>query len=208
LQTLLNMLKEYRSTNVFNPWAETDPLDRTSDPAGDRIVRLEQHFACKPTLLLVAEAPSRNGCRMSGIPMCSERLLLDGVIPRVQVLDRLSHGDKPLNEMTATIVWRKLRELGLEESTLLWNAFAWHPHKPNRPYTNRTPTKAELLSGLPVLQRVISLFPGAQVIAVGGVAAKALDLLKVYHSGKVRHPSMGGAKAFATGINQLVQSWA
>ena len=53
---------------------------------------------------------------------------------------RLSTRARPWSEPSATTVWGTLRELGVAEVTLLWNAFPWHPHKPGNLQSNRTPS--------------------------------------------------------------------
>lgn len=205
---LKDLLIRYRRAGVFNPWSEVDPLDRSPDAPEERWDRLERHFDCEPRILLVGEAPSWRGQRFGGISFCSERLLHDGAIPRVPSLgNRITTLDKPITEMSATVVWRQLYQLGLEDETVCWNAFAWHPHKADQSNTNRRPTTTELLDSLPVLMQVIRLFPSAQVISVGQVAADSLDKLRVFTSGRIRHPAFGGAKQFADDLTRLTQGW-
>ena len=127
--------------------------------------------------LLVGEAPGFRGARVSGIPFTSERQLT---------------GEGPA-EATATIVHRVLAELGLAEAVLLWNVVPTHPGTAT---SNRPPTRAEIASG-----RVFAdeLAAGRRVICVGGLAHAALG------GAGVRHPSRGGAVAFAAGLRALMQ---
>ena len=120
-------------------------------------------------LLLVGEAPGYRGARISGIPFTSERQLT---------------GTGPA-EATATVVHRVLEELGAEDEVLLWNVVPTHP---GTEAANRTPTAREIAAGLPF---ALQLAEGRRVIAVGRVAADALG------APYVRHPSHGGARAFA-----------
>ena len=69
----------------------------------------------------------------AGIPFTSERQLTGG---------------GPA-EASATIVHRVLAELGLEDDVLLWNVVPTHPHEPDRPYTNRRPTRDEVEASSP-----------------------------------------------------------
>jgi uracil-DNA glycosylase len=124
-------------------------------------------------LLLVGEAAGYRGARISGIPFTSERQLT---------------GSGPA-EATATIVRRTLAELGLEKEALCWNVVPTHPHPPGRPDANRRPTPAEVEAGLPFL---LELARGRRAIAVGRLAHTVLG------DPYVRHPSHGGANAFAT----------
>lgn len=126
--------------------------------------------------MLVGEAAGYRGARVSGIPFTSERQLT---------------GTGP-GEATATIVHRVLAELGLEEEVLLWNVVPTHPGTAT---SNRPPTRAEVAQARPFLDEVVR---GCRVVAVGRLAASVLD------APYVRHPSHGGARAFALGLRRAV----
>ena len=113
---------------------------------------------------------------MSGIPFTSERQLT---------------GRGPA-EASATIVHRVLRELGIEREVLLWNVVPTHPGTAT---SNRAPTRAEIEAGSGFLDSVTHC---RTVIAVGRVAASVLD------APYVRHPSRGGALAFARGLERML----
>jgi uracil-DNA glycosylase len=126
-------------------------------------------------LLLVGEAPGYRGARISGIPFTSERLLT---------------GSGPA-EATATIVHRVLAELEIEEEVILWNVVPTHPGTET---SNRRPTRAEVEAGLPFLRE---LTRGRHAIPVGRLAHAVLG------DPYVRHPSHGGAGAFAAAMQRL-----
>ena len=126
----------------------------------------------KAPVLLVGEAPGYRGARVSGIPFTSERQLT---------------GRGPA-EATATIVQRVLAELGLEDSVLLWNVVPTHPGTAT---SNRLPSASEIAAGRVFSEAVAR---GREVLAVGRVAERACG------SDGVRHPSHGGAGAFAAGL--------
>ncbi len=128
-------------------------------------------------LLLVGEAPGYRGARISGIPFTSERQLT---------------GRGPA-EVTATIVHRVLVELGLDEQVLLWNVVPTHPGTAT---SNRRPSGAEVAAGLEFARELAA---GRRVIAVGRIAAVALD------APYVRHPSHGGAAVFSHGLRALIE---
>ena len=113
---------------------------------------------------------------MSGIPFTSERQLT---------------GRGPA-EASATIVQRVLRELGIEQDVLLWNVVPTHPGTAR---SNRPPTRNEIDAARPFLDALVA---GRTVIAIGRVAAAALD------APYVRHPSHGGAAAFASGLRHML----
>jgi uracil-DNA glycosylase len=130
-------------------------------------------------ILLVGEAAGYRGARVSGLPFTSERQLT---------------GSGP-GEGTATIVHRVLLELGLEERVLLWNVVPTHPHRPGEPDSNRRPARGEVEASLPFLEE---LTHGRRLVAVGRLAAAVLD------APYVRHPSHGGARAFRSGLLELL----
>lgn len=201
---IIAALQAFESPNVFNPWRDVDPLDLNRHAAVARSMRLQAHFGAVPRYLLVGEAPGYQGCHFSGIPFTNEALLADGSIPRVGAIGRITSRAKPWREPSATIMWKALYEAGIAEDTVMWNAFAFHPHKPGEPMSNRAPTRAELLANKTILEMVLGLFMGARVVPVGNVAAEALKACGVPYARKLRHPSMGGANEFRAGLAELV----
>ena len=127
-------------------------------------------------IVLVGEAAGYRGARISGLAFTSERQLT---------------GSGPA-EASATIVQRTLAELGLADDVLLWNVVPTHPGTAS---SNRFPTRSEIEAARPFLAAVTR---GRTVVAVGRVAAAALD------APYVRHPSHGGAAAFAAGLRRML----
>jgi uracil-DNA glycosylase family 4 len=140
--------------------------------------RLYEHLTQREhaELLLVGEAAGYRGARVSGVPFTSERQLT---------------GSGPA-EATATIVHRVLSELGIENDVLLWNVVPTHPGTAT---SNRLPTSVEVRAARPFLDE---LARGRRVVAVGRLAADVLD------APYVRHPSHGGARAFADGLRRTL----
>lgn len=198
MDSLFSAISEFTSPNVFNPWRDADPLDVDRDiGARKRLERLWLHFNCDPEFLLIGEAPGYQGCHFSGVAFTNEALLKDGAIPRIDMQgERITSRTLPWREPSATIVWKQLHAMGIAERTVMWNAFAWHPHKPSEPMSNRAPTKLELKSGSEILRAVLSHFKGCRYIAVGQVAKAALGAAGISVFATVRHPSMGGANQF------------
>jgi len=126
--------------------------------------------------ILVGEAAGYRGARVSGIPFTSERQLT---------------GEGPA-EASATIVHRVLAELRVEDDVLLWNVVPTHP---GTAASNRRPTRAEVAASRPFLTELSS---GRRVVAVGRLAADVLG------APYVRHPSHGGARAFAEGLRRTL----
>jgi uracil-DNA glycosylase len=199
---LIRALGHFRGPNVFNPWNDSDPLD-IGLGARQRRERLGQHLDCRAEFLLVGEAAGYQGCHFPGVAFTNESLLLAGRIPRISIEGRISKRMRPWCEPSATVVWGRLHELGIAQRTVLWNTFAWHPHRPGEPMSNRPPTREELKLGAPVLHEVLNLFSSARLVAVGRIAQAALQVAGV-PSIAVRHPAMGGANLFRQQLGALI----
>ncbi len=190
--------------DVFNPWGERDSLDAAELPWLERRLRLARHLDALPVLLLIGEAPGYQGCRYSGVPFTNEALICAGQIPRIEST-RFTRRERPWSEPSATIMWGALREHGIADRVVLWNAFPYHPHRPREPHSNRRPITYELEKQAWALDTLLRMFPGAPAIAVGRVAERALGALGVAPVATLRHPAMGGANEFRRGLAQLVK---
>lgn len=189
---------------LFNPWKDACCDDGPNNGPRAKLERLAAHLDCDPEFILCGEAPGYQGCRYSGIAFTSERLLLEGVIPRVAIPPgRLTSRMLPWSEPSATIVWKILYRLGLAERTILWNALQMHPYKPGNHHSNRTPTPVEISMGEPAMRILVETFPRAKVIAVGRKSEGLLNDMGIRTAGSVRHPANGGATAFAQGMQAL-----
>jgi hypothetical protein len=202
----LRLLQRYRAAHVFNPWTDRSPDDCGRNGPRARRERLAAHLNVEATHLLIGEAAGYQGCRISGIPFTSERLLIAGAIPRVaHDGSRMSTRARPWSEPSATILWSTLSELGIERTTVLWNAFPWHPHRPRERYSNRPPTRAECASGLAVLRVLLEAMPQARLFAVGRHAQRALEQFG-REAVLLRHPAMGGAVEFRRALRRSVRA--
>lgn len=152
-----------------------------------------------PRMILIGEAPSHRGGRLTGIPFTSEAIMLrhlgDG-------FRKATRGDTLSTEASATMVWATIA--CIEPRPLLWNAFPFHPFVRGNPMSNRAPTAEELRIDAPFLEQLIRLFPIDQVVAIGNLASRSLTSLGIGHE-KVRHPSQGGKKKFVDGMARLSQ---
>ena len=190
---------------LFNPWQDCCPHDAAGNGPIEKLDRLALHLDCNPEVILAGEAPGYQGCRYSGIAFTSERLLGEGAIPRIPALTgRLSTRRLPFSEPSATIVWKTLHRLGIEERTILWNAMQLHPHRTDNLWSNRTPTPSEISLGEPALRILIEVFPNAKIIAVGKKSEWLLHEMGIPTAGSVRHPANGGATQFSTGLKDLM----
>jgi uracil-DNA glycosylase len=152
-----------------------------------------------PRMILIGEAPSHRGGRLTGIPFTSEAIMLrhlgDG-------FRKATPGDTLSTEASATMVWATIA--CIEPRPLLWNAFPFHPFARGNPRSNRAPTAEELRIGAPFLEQLIRMFPIDHVVAIGNLASRSLTALSIAHE-KVRHPSQGGKKKFVDGMARLSQ---
>lgn len=190
--------------DLFNPWTDVCPDDEEWNGPKVKLERLAAHLAGHPRLILIGEAPGYQGCRHSGIAFTSERLLLEGKIPRMKPLSgRLTRRERPFSEPSATIVWGALDRLGLSDGAILWNAVQLHPHPPGEIRANRTPTLDELLLGKPALDLLVRAFPSVPLIAVGRKAGDLLSLMGRPPSAALRHPANGGASLFFQGLEKF-----
>jgi uracil-DNA glycosylase len=179
-----------RIGTAVNPYAPADERPELDRPgaAGIRAENLRRYLQARirVPLLLVGEAAGYRGCRFSGIAFTSERSL-----PRDRWSSRNPRG---WQEPSATIVHGALRELGLEEQALLWNAVPLHAAGPH-PLSNRMPTAGELLEGVRWLERLIALIRPGHLLAIGRTAGRALPDVPV-----LRHPANAGATLFRAGL--------
>ena len=205
LYEFFSSLQQYRAPQVFNPWAQRNADDQAAhNGPQQRLQRLQAHLASDVRQLLLGEASGYQGCRISGVPFTSERLLLAGAIPRLPCpRARLSTRERPWSEPSATTVWSVLQQHGIADSTLLWNAFAWHPFKDGERLSNRTPGPRERAHGLEVLELLLAAIPHARLFAVGRHAQQLLEQLG-RASTALRHPSMGGALRFRLELGQAL----
>jgi uracil-DNA glycosylase len=199
------------SNRAYNPYSSN-----CGDVRANRIRRrnLRRYFeeisAIGPRTLMVGEAPSHRGARLTGIAFVSETIMLDGVVLsdglRALGGDRgyrkATTGASRSTEASATMVWETIRAIA--PLPLLWNAFPFHPFVHGDPRSNRMPAAEELRIGERFLAWLIRLFPIEQVVAIGNHAGASLTRLGIEHT-KIRHPSQGGKRKFVEGMKRLAR---
>lgn len=192
----------------------TNQFSRTTGDLRENAVRrrnlrlyLDELDAIAPTTLLIGEAVSYRGGRLTGIAFVSESVMLGGVDTRSGRVLGADHGYRKATsgprlstEASATMVWSTIREL--DPLPLLWNAFPFHPFHAGNPQSNRAPTSAELLIGQRFIERLMRLFAFDNVVAIGNHASASLQKMDIAHT-KVRHPSQGGKNLFVAGMARL-----
>lgn len=160
--------------------------------------------ARRPKALLLMEAPGYRGCRLTGVPVTSRKVLLER-LPALGMFGREAGYrdvadagfERVYGEQSATIVWNALADL--RALPLIWNAFPFHPHRAKKADSNRKPRLGELVIGAEFLRRLLAMWDFDQVIAVGNVAYETLQRLNL-DCQKVRHPAHGGKHDFVAGL--------
>lgn len=192
--------------DAHNPYAGDD-ADTAIRRANLRLY-LRALAARRPSVMLVMEAPGYRGCRITGVPVTSRKIVHEG-LPAFGLFGAAQgYGttddagfERVWGEQSATIVWETMSALNC--MPLIWNTYPFHPHLPDKPLTNRAPRRPEVAQGLPFLQMLLALFQPTQIIAVGNVAHGGLAALGI-NAEKVRHPAQGGKNAFVAGMKNLL----
>ena len=197
IETFLSSLRQYEGDGVYNPWRDYDErCDCGPDAPLIRSRQLTDYLRRRighAKNLFVAEAAGYQGCRFTGVAITCERMLLNAhkQVPSAMVLgydgQRTSRPDCPfmtsnpqrrqgMNDPTDTYVWGAILDNGLSpDDVILWNIFPFHPHK-DSPFSNRTPTDAELAAGLTYTQELLALCrPDILIGAIGRKSALMLE---------------------------------
>ena len=195
--------------NVYNQYAN-DGSEANAVRRRNLSLYLGQVKKLKPTTMLIGEAPGHRGCRLTGIPLTSEAIMLGGVgelglLGEDVGYRKTDEFPKPIREITATIVWQTL--VGFNSPPLLlWNTFPFHPFQPGKPFSNRRPFKKEITSGQGYIDYLIKLFRIDTIIAMGNVADESLGEMGLEPL-KVRHPAQGGKNQFVAGLRAIWGSY-
>ncbi|NMA64954.1 MAG: uracil-DNA glycosylase [Clostridiaceae bacterium] len=205
----MNSLAITRTTpNVYNQY---DYATTQNEIRRDNLfIYLKETYRLSPRIIMIGEAPSYKGSRITGVPFTSEYLLMNDENWRnlfgKNVRFKLPYGkDKLTRTPTSTIIWDAITKFGI--LALFWNAFPFHPYRADNPKSNRSPSKKELSIGLGPLLNLIEIYEIEYAIAIGRKAEKSLNKLNI-PACYVRHPAQGGKKAFIQGIRKIVKNMA
>ncbi|MHA2170350.1 MAG: uracil-DNA glycosylase [Candidatus Kariarchaeaceae archaeon] len=202
-----NFIKEIQnvdSRDLFNPYRQTCPHHDIPDAQYYRSLNLQHYLnrmqELKPVTLWLGEALGYRGGRRTGLPFTDESNLLElGRLYQLKTVQKTTMG-VPVAERTATSIWNTLNKL--PSLPFLWNIVPFHPHKPSRELSNRSPTRVEITLSQEFLQTIVDSFEFSKIITVGRKAAQVLEKQDISHT-YVRHPSYGGAKIFQYQIKNL-----
>ncbi len=227
MEKYLEILKNYKSDSVFNPWGQSDKEHDIGNEAPKiRFNNLTQYLKQRENAkyLLIAEALGYQGGHFSGIAMTSERQLLSDNEtmfekifkgPKQRTSCSLKLSNKGLNnlsqngfaEPTGTIVWNTLSSLmGDTYNWINWNTYPFHPYKSEGILTNRTPSKKEVEEAEYFLSEFLKAFgEGKEIIAIGNYSELVLTKLNKKFI-KVRHPANGGAGKFKNQVSDFLKN--
>ena len=202
-------LQRFRTgPHVHNPYAV--PQERTDSAIRRANLRryLEQYLEVQPRVMLIGEAPGYRGCRVTGTPFTNLRILTKGVdgLPLFGIRNGFQSPTAtrlPPAELSATILWNALA--GVRNLPLVWNAFPFHPWKPQNPWSNRKPSRKELQQGVAFLRILRDIYDIRTLVAVGRSAEFSLQSMGEPHQA-IRHPAYGGKKEFLRGLTRIVDA--
>lgn len=209
VEEFINTLQGFtKMDNVFNPWQDYDEShDFDESSPQKRCCNLGKYLKARENAkyILIAEAPGYQGCHFSGIPMTSERLILDdknntyGLKGLKRTSDYHEQNNKlakakiyttgkniakkviknGFTEPTATMVWNQIvDEIGIDSKDfVLWNAFPFHPWSEKYGIlSNRTPNINEIKDTKDILSKFISLFDEKEeIICIGNTSHNTLS---------------------------------
>ena len=203
-KTFAAALSKMRLPSVFNPYADCCPVHDRADASRVRrrnLARfLEGALEARVDTIWIARDLGYRGGRRTGVPLTDE-IHLDsaGALLGGIGLNRATRGPI-VAERTAAIVWRVLSRIN--EPTVLWNIFPFHPHETDDPFSNRCHTRKERDATWPLLTALIAMIRPRRIIAIGrdaGIALAGIDI--PVHM--VRHPSYGGQADFIAGLHEI-----
>jgi hypothetical protein len=223
----VGLLQKYGSTgSVSNPWRDWDrKCDTGKDAPSHRSNHLRAYLNARlntARALLIAEAPSYQGAKFSGIPMTCERTLLglrrascadvfDETIKRERTSRPPETSSKAVKqcgfcEPTAGYVWGHMADRpGLSKEIVLWNVFAFHPYDKGT-LTNRRPKDPEIRNSQNVLEEFLRMFPDRPILSIGKVSEKYLkEWLPRHKLCSARHPANGGATEFRKDFDKFLK---
>lgn len=182
------------SENLYNGESKESEIRRHN-----LTVYLEMMKDINPGIMMIGEAPGYKGCRLTGVPFTSEKVLATNPFFCNQGFKFIHEIDKLESEQSATIVWNELN--ALKEKPLIWNIFPFHPYGNKGVNSNRTPNGKELDLGNEILKEMLKLFTINKIIAVGKKAESQLKGSGLNFR-YVRHPANGGKSDFVNGLQK------
>lgn len=147
----------------------------------------------RPSTIWLVEAPGVGGAGATGIPLTPTEML-GALHRRTGVELRHPPGPPTCVPRTARWIWEEVERTAA--MPLLWNAVPHHPHPPSSPWTNRSPTAAEIDHFVPLLRQLVAATSATTIRAIGRSAERSARRLAGVDVVAVRHPAQGGLATF------------
>ena len=198
IESFVESLKLQQNTStVSNPYLSDDLaanlqcyLEAMMSVAGKRV-------------LLVGEAPGFKGCKLTGIPFSSGKMIEESDHRLFRSIKKELTISEIDSENTATMVWEYLARK--RTIPLFWNSFPFHPHPENNLHKNRAPNKNEIATGVSYLQNLAEIFQPERIAGIGHAGTRCATLaFPDREIAYIRHPSYGGKSDFVKGMNKLL----
>ena len=162
-----------------------------------------------PSILLIGEAPGYRGCKLTGIPFTSEKILIEGNCFGILGMDKgyryINSIERLQTEVSANIVWNELKKL--DKPPLIWNIYPFHPFYATNQNKNRHPSSREIKMGKEVLIKLLSMFFIKKIGAIGRISESGIRSLMIDSEIQyIRHPSFGGKNLFQKGLSDLIKA--
>lgn len=164
-------------------------------------------------IMLIGEAPGYHGCRLSGIAFTCEENFTEDIIPEIMGKNmgyKIFSDGKPEKELSASIVWPKLKEWYMLHGyvPLLWNICPFHPHKQNDIKSNRTPKKKEIERGIKYFLELVDIFDIQHIGCIGRKSFNTIEAMNLNTRLEyLRHPSCGGINKFRKMTDKFMEKY-
>lgn len=159
---------------------------------------LMQMYKLRPKVLLVGEAPGKDGCALTGVPFTSEYQIMNEPF----FIDgyEIYNSETPTKERSATAIWQILS--AKSEMPLMWNIYPFHPFD-TATRKNRKPNNKEIEIGIDVLNKLIEMFDVRKIYGIGRTSSNILKNhpLFVHY---IRHPSYGGQSVCQEQLDKIL----
>lgn len=200
----VNSLKKLNFKNVFNPYSDRcDVYDLDGAPERRSMMllsMLEAAVNADIDAVWIGRDLGYRGGRRTGLALTDDAHLWAHANRWNVSAERATTGSL-ISERTATVVWSMLACVSAH--VFLWNVFPFHPHEPDRPFSNRSHRRDERVIGEEVLAELIAMLRPRRLVAIGNDAARsALKIAGTSTVFQVRHPSYGGQRDFVHQVSR------
>ncbi len=201
----IKILKDYKGTNVFNPYSDKcelfDKYNASQIRTSNLTKLLDAAIDKGVDSIWIGRDLGHRGGRRTGIALTDESHLVDAGNKWNLELVRATKGVL-YSERTAANIWDFVNVL--DKNIFMWNVFPFHPYEEGNYLTNRCHTAKERDEGVVILEALAKLLKPVKIVAIGNDAykiSKKLFLNKPVY--KIRHPSYGGEKDFSKQLSEL-----